>query len=157
MGYKTIRIGVNVFDTAITSSYREESRANDGVFLFSSKTTQFVCDEQVDRIAVVINSDSIITKVELYTVDQTYQDVNYFHEKFKTFTECIVNTIGKAYDFDTGTDREDGRMRAAWLFPDLKTMFLMYASDLSIVDRNVKRKFRLVWAVYNPEEPKKMW
>ncbi len=157
LGYKSIQIGVSVYDSSITAQFKEESKGTDGVILLSCKQTQYVCDEKVEIIAVVIDSVSVIKKVELYTYEEVYRDIDHFQEKFKNFSSCVVNTIGKAHLFDTGKDRKDGRMRTVWLFPELKAMFLMYTSDLSIVDRNKKRSFRLVWAAYNPEGPKTMW
>lgn len=157
LGYKTIQIGAKVFDSTITSHFKPEPQSSDNVILFRCKQIQYICDDQIDRIAVVINSDSIIRKIELYTTNKIYRDSDHFLQKFKVFSECIVNTIGKADDFDTGKEREDGRMRAFWLFPESKSMLIMYAYDLSVRDSNVKRYFRLVWAEYNYGEPRGMW
>ena len=157
LGYKTIQIGVNAFDSTIKMHYIAELQSSDSVILFHCKQNQYICDDQVDGVAVVINKDSIITKVELYTTSEIYRDSDHFLEKFKEFSECIVSTVGKADDFDTGKEREDGRMRAIWLFPESKSMLIMYAYDVSISDRNAKRYFRLVWAAYNFGEPRRMW
>ena len=157
-GYEVIKIGKNFFDKIITDNYKQEFSTRDSlVFRLQGKTPKYFCGEAVDYLNVEINPDSTVTKIDLYTIGKLYPVGNDFLNNYKSISQCMVNALGKADYFDNGKNKKDGLMTAAWLLPESKIMFILYTYSLPIQLNNVKRLYKMVWTIYNPKEPKKMW
>jgi hypothetical protein len=111
----------------------------------------------MDYVDVVIGADSSINIVNLYTLAKIYPDKNVFLNNYKKISECMVQNLGKPDYLDNGKNRNDGLMTAAWKFPELKIIFLVYTYDLPVQINNVKKLFKMVWRVYDPKESQTTW
>ena len=157
-GYESIQIGKNFFDKIITADYNLEFSSTDSLtFRLQGKLPKFICDEAVDYLDVEIGADSAITRVNLYTLAKIYPDKNVFLNNYKKISECMVQNLGKPDYLDNGKNRNDGLMTAAWKFPELKIIFLVYTYDLPVQINNVKKLFKMVWRVYDPKESESSW
>jgi len=150
-GYKKLKIGGNLFDKNISENFILQNQGNN-LFLLKSKTPQYICEERIGAFSVKLNSDSTIKTIEVYTLTKKYNNRSEFLEKFKKISQLLVDAFGKADDYDAGDTRNDGRMRIVWLFPDLKTMFLVYVTDPPTSSKNVEISYRMVWSYYKPIE-----
>ncbi len=157
-GYESIQIGKNFFDKIIAGDYNLAFSSTDSLeFRLQAKLPKFICDEAVDYLDVEIGADSTITIVNLYTLSKIYPDKNVFLNNYKKISECMVHNLGKPDYLDNGKNRNDGLMTAAWKFPELKIIFLVYTYDLPVQINNVKKLFKMVWRVYDPKESQTTW
>jgi len=157
-GYESIQIGRNFFDKIITGDYNLDYSSTDSLtFRLKGKLPKFICDEGVDYLDVQVDTDSTIKIINLYTLGKIYPDKNAFSNNYKKISECMVQDLGKPDYLNNGKNRQDGLMTAAWKFPDLKIIFLVYTYNLPVQINNVKRLFKMVWRVYDPKEPPTGW
>ena len=157
-GYESIQIGNNFFDKIITGDYNLDFSSTDSLtFRLKGKLPKFICEEGADYLDVQIDTDSTIKIINLYTLGKIYPDKNAFLNNYKKISECMVQDLGKPDYLNNGKNRQDGLVTAAWKFPDLKIIFVVYTYNLPVQINNVKRLFKMVWRVYDPKEPPTGW
>ena len=157
-GFEAIKIGKNFYDKSITDDYDVDFRSTDSlIFRLQGKLPKFLCEEAVDYLDVEIGTDSIIKRVNLYTVGKTYPDKNTFINNYQKISECVVHLLGKPHYLDNGRNNRDKMKTAGWKFPELQTVFVIYTYDVPMQINNVRKLFKMVWRVYDPKESKTSW
>ena len=157
-GYEVIQIGKNFYDKTIADDYSMDFSSTDStVFRLRGKLPKFICEEAVEYFDVEIGTDSVIKRVSLYTMGKLYPDNNAFVNNFQNISRCIVGALGRPEYLNNKKNLKEGTMTAGWKFPELKTLFIVYTYDLPVQINNVKKMFKMVWRVYDPNEPKTTW
>jgi len=152
-GFEAIKIGKNFYDKSISDDYNVDFRSTDSlIFRLQGKLPKFLCEEAVDYLDVEIGADSIIKRVNLYTVGKTYPDKNTFINNYRKISDCIVHLLGKPDYLDNGRNNRDKMKTAGWKFPELQTLFVIYTYDVPMQINNVRKLFKMVWRVYDPKE-----
>ena len=157
-GYEVLQIGKNFYDKSIADDYDVGYSSTDSmVFRLRAKLPKFVCEEAIDYFDVELAPDSTIKRINLYTMGKLYPDNNTFSNNFQKIARCIVGALGKPGYLNNKKNLKEGTMTAGWKFPELKTLFVVYTYDLPIQINNVKKMFKMVWRVYDPQDSKTSW
>lgn len=155
-GYDLIRLGKNLYDPEIAQYYQPDfSTLDSQAYRVESNERKSICKEGIDYLNVKVNRDSTISEIELFTVATVYQSNNDFMASYREISSCLVGQFGKADYLDDGQRNRDNLKTAIWYFPDIATMFIIYAYDLPYQPNSFKRFYKMVWKYYDPKLPNK--
>lgn len=155
-GFDLIRIGKSLYGQEITNNYEQQFSSPDSlIFRIQPTERMSICKEGIDYLNVKVNRDSTIAEVELFTVARVYQSNNDFLSSYRDISSCLVGQFGKADYLDEGKANRDNLKTAIWYFPDIATMFIVYAYDLPYQPNSFKRFYKMVWKNYDPKQPNK--
>lgn len=153
-GFKDLKIEHKFYDTNLLDVYTYfKHRDDSSLYRLIPKSEQLICDDKVDYLEIKINSDSTIDFIEVYTTQVFIKDVNEFFDNYKSLINCTINTVGKPSKYESGNNDKYGRTSTTWLL-DKNIVLAIYGKSPSVIDKNIKNYFKIVWFKY---VPKKMW